>query len=331
MAKKKFVDRTRRWVITINNPHDIGLTHDKIKSILKKFPSLIYWCMSDEIGLKAKTYHTHLYICFKNPIRFSTLKNRFHPSIHVENAVRPSEEIRNYMFKAEKWEKSKKVITRVEGTQEEWGVLPDDGLKHTKKEEQFYGTLYKLIEDGLSDAEILAYNPNYIPMISKFSIIRNVIRTKGFTDSRRTIEVVYVWGAYRWNKIKEIRDTYGDENVYSIADYNQPFEDYDCQDVIILEEFFNDIPFRQLMHYLQEYPVKLSARYSNKVSCFTKVYIVSEFPLQDQFLNCQYEENMLYKDFLGKIQEVIYCNKEDSFQSLAVNEVVDEVGELPFK
>lgn len=330
MAEKKFVEKTRRWVITIHNPQDIGLTHDKIKSILKQFPSLVYWCMSDEIGLKTKIYHTHLYICSKNGIRFSTLKNRFHSSIHLENAVRSSEEIRNYMFKAEKWEKSKKAITRVEGTQEEWGTLPDDGLKHTKKEEKFYGTLYKLIEDGLSDAEIIAYNPNYIPMISKFPIIRNAIRTKDFTDSRRTIKVVYVWGAYRWDKVREIRNTYGDENVYSIADYNHPFEDYDCQDVLILEEYFQDFEFKMLMHYLQEYPVKLSARYSNKVSCFTKVFIVSEHPLQDQYYEQQYKENIYYKNFLEKITKVVYCEDKDSFRHLEVNEQIHEPSELPF-
>ena len=37
-------------MIVINNPIEHGFTHDRIKKILKGMPSVIYWCMSDEIG-----------------------------------------------------------------------------------------------------------------------------------------------------------------------------------------------------------------------------------------------------------------------------------------
>jgi len=48
--ENKVPERLRRFMIVINNPKEHGFTHDKIKTIIKGMPYVIYWCMSDEIG-----------------------------------------------------------------------------------------------------------------------------------------------------------------------------------------------------------------------------------------------------------------------------------------
>lgn len=310
MEKNKLPERPRRFFITINNPKEHGFTHDKLRNILNKMPSVIYWCMADEVGNETETYHTHIYISLKNGMRFSTLQNKFEKKANIKYADKSSAECRDYIFKGGSWEKSEKAKTRVEGTQEEYGKAPkDDGNQKRAKNEQFYGKLHQLIMDGYTDGEIIAYNPNYIPLISKFPIIRNAVRTKEYAYTRRTVEVFYITGINRRNKIKEIRDIYGDENVFSIVDYSKPqlFEDYDCQDVLILEEFESSLPFNTLLHYLQDYPTKLSARYSNKVACYTKVYIMSELSIQRQYPSHQYDENKCFKEFIDKIKAVVIC------------------------
>lgn len=310
--------RSRKWQITINNPNEKKLTHSEIKNILKTLPSLLYWCMADEVGNETKTYHTHLFIYLKNPIRFDTLQNKFKNIAHIENVRGTGAENRDYVFKTGKWKLTDKSDTQIKNTQEEWGKLPNSIGSIVEDNQKFYGTLYQLIEDGYTDGEIIKKNPNYIPLISKFPTIRNAIRTQEFAYTRRNVEVYYVSGDYRWNKIKEIRDTYGDENVYSIADYNQPFEDYDCQDVLILEEFDNNIPLPLLLHYLQDYPVKLPARYANKVSCFTKVYIVSPFPFIRLYSMYYYDEDTCYRLFVDKIKTIYECDAENSFNEFKV-------------
>lgn len=124
--KQNQLSRSRKWQITINNPQDKGFTHEKLKTMFKSFPSLIYWCMADEIGLENNQYHTHAYVCLKNPMRFETLQNRFNKQAHLENAVGTSKENRDYIFKQGKWANSPKADTQVEGTQEEGGRLPDE-------------------------------------------------------------------------------------------------------------------------------------------------------------------------------------------------------------
>lgn len=43
--------QARKWQITINNPQDKQLDHDKIKLCLGQLKSAVYYCMANEVGL----------------------------------------------------------------------------------------------------------------------------------------------------------------------------------------------------------------------------------------------------------------------------------------
>lgn len=61
MANKKDT-QSNKYLLTINNPKDKGLTHGEIKKILvNNFRTLEYCAMADEMG---KTYHTHIFVYF---------------------------------------------------------------------------------------------------------------------------------------------------------------------------------------------------------------------------------------------------------------------------
>lgn len=311
MSKTKSTSRCRKWQLTINNPMEHEMEHKAIKEILNTFPSLVYWCMGDEIGMETNTYHTHLFLSAKHPIRFTTLKNKF-PMAHIECATGSSQENKNYILKCGKWEDTSKVETRVDGTFEEWGEIPNDTPLRFGDNQKHFGTLYRLIEEGLSDGEIIAYNPNYIPMISKFQLIRNAINEKSFSYERRdNLEIHYIYGPYRWDKVKRIRDKFGDMDIYSISNYENPFEDYACQDVIIFEEFDGSMPFDKLLHYLQKYPFKVGNTYHRNVACYTKIYIISTLPLQYQYRNEQKDEDYFSRMFLDRINTITYCKGEE--------------------
>ena len=38
--------RSRKWLITINNPLAHGFDHARIKAAVLDLPSVVYWCMS---------------------------------------------------------------------------------------------------------------------------------------------------------------------------------------------------------------------------------------------------------------------------------------------
>ena len=84
-------------------------------------------------------------------------------------------------------------------------------------------------------------------------------------------------------------EKYGYENVFRVTDYHHPFDTYEGQDVIVFEEFNSSITIQDMLNYLDGYPVKLPARYTDKVASFTKVYITSNLQLTMQYPNVQEE------------------------------------------
>ena len=66
--------QSRKWLLTINNPQDHGMTHDEIIDRAQKF-NPDYVCLADEIGEKG-TYHTHVFFCSSLSM-FGMVKRKF--------------------------------------------------------------------------------------------------------------------------------------------------------------------------------------------------------------------------------------------------------------
>lgn len=92
-------------------------------------------------------------------------------------------------------------------------------------------------------------------------------------------------------------DAYGYSNVYRVTDYAHPFDSYDCEDVIIFEEFRSSLPLGCMLNYLDIYPIKLPARYANKQACFTKIFIISNWELERQYQELQVTDKESYNAF----------------------------------
>ena len=93
--------QSKKYLLTLNNPVEKGLDHETLKQILGQLKSCLYYALSDEIG-KEGTYHSHIFIALKNPVRFSTIKKRF-PEAHIEQAHGTAQENRDYVAKTGKW------------------------------------------------------------------------------------------------------------------------------------------------------------------------------------------------------------------------------------
>ena len=60
-----------------------------------------------------------------------------------------------------------------------------------------------------------------------------------------------------------------------------------------------------MLSFLDIYPVYLPARYSDRVACFTQVYITSNIPLEQQYAEAQWERPETWKAFLRRIHTVV--------------------------
>lgn len=302
-AKEKFVlaNNVQRhaFQLTINNPLEYGFDHLNIKkTLIEGFTTLRYFCMADEIG-KGGTPHTHIYVCFYSRVRFSTIKKKFPPA-HIETAHGSVQSNIDYIRKRGKWEDTDKAETSVEGTFDEWGTAPiQKGVLKNMEE------LYKMIESGYSNAEILSINNDYILSIDKLDKVRTMLLTEKYKGVRRTeLKVVYISGATGTGKTRGVLDAHGDENVYRVSDYQHPFDGYGYQPVLVFDEFRSSLKLSDMLNYCDIYPLQLPARYANKFACYKTVYIISNWKLEEQYTEVQKDNPESWKAFLRRIHEV---------------------------
>ncbi len=295
--------RSRKYQLTINNPMEYDFSHDKIKEVLLNSNPL-YFCLCDEQG---QTYHTHIYVCYENAVYFSTMKNRFHTA-HIETAHGSSAENRNYIRKEGKYLDSDKKETNIPETFEEWGEMPQD--KATKNETVSEQVL-EMVKNGCSNIEIINAFASYGTKINQLNTLRQEVLKDRYSKEDRNVKVTYIYGDTGSGKTRFVMSSYDYTDIYKVTNYEHPFDNYNGQKVLLLDEFRGGLPISDILQYLDRYPCTLPARYTDKVACFTEVYIVSNEDLSEQYINIQKEKPESYKAFLRRINKVLHFKMND--------------------
>lgn len=297
--------QSRKYQVTQNFKSQHDLNHDKIKEKIQEL-KVIYWCMADEIGLETKTPHIHIFIMLKSPTRFSRLKKLF-PEAHIEQVRGSAQENRDYISKTGKWANDPKADTRIEGSFEESGPLPEEPGQGARTD---IAELYSKIEDGMTNAEIMASNPDLAIHISRMDKIRQDILEARYRDQWRNLDVTYIFGPTATGKTRGVMETHGYADVYRVTDYKHPFDRYAQQPVICFDEFRSSLMVGDMLDYLDGYPLALPARYAPRQACYETVYIISNIDLKQQFPKVQEQEPTTWKAFLRRIHHVAQYRRD---------------------
>lgn len=294
---KKNNSQSRKWQITINNPLDKGFSHEEIKDKFKHFKSLVYWCMSDEIGGEKETPHTHIFMAFKGAVRFTTIQKHFKGG-YFATCKGTSLDNRDYIFAEGKHKDKEGQVFR--DTHEEWGELP---IEEPGKRNDL-DMLYKMVKEGMSNFEILEVDAKYMMQIDRIEKVRQTFIEEQFKDKFRNLDVTYVFGKTGTGKTRDIMEADGYTSVFRVTDYDHPFDGYKGQNTVVFEEFRSSLKLSDMLNYLDGYPLELPCRYANKIACFEKVYIVSNWELEKQYENIQQDHLETWKAFLRRIDNV---------------------------
>ncbi len=294
--------QSRKWLMVINNPSEAGLDHSAISEIVQKFYP-VYFCMADEIATTG-TYHTHVFFCTSSPARFSTIKKRF-PTAHIEKAYGTLKENRNYITKTGIWEDTSKAETSVPNTFQEWGQLPADS--EDKAPEMFQ--IMQALRSGKAIMEIIEEHPNLAFRIREIEVLRQTILSEKYSAENRKLEVYYLYGSTGAGKTWGIFKDNDPREICRITDYGGRngvrFDAYHCQSILVFEEFHSQIPISTMLNYLDIYPLTLPARYTDRTACYTKVYLTSNVPLDEQYRDIQRYQWETWKAFLRRITNII--------------------------
>lgn len=294
--------RSRKWLLTINNPEVHGFPQDKIFSALEGL-TLVYACFCDEVGENG-TYHTHVFLQGKNAIRFSTIKNLFPPA-HIDVANGTARQNRDYIRKEGRWAKDKKKETNLPETFREVGECPDEHPgRRTDLED-----LYQAIKDGMTDDEILETYPRYMFHMDKVQKARQIVLEAHYRKEFRLMEVEYIWGETGSGKTRGIAERFGYENIYRVTDYDHPFDGYAQQNVIVFEEFRSSLKIEDMLKYLEGHPLVLPSRYFNKQACYTKVFLLTNIPFESQYPDIQKHWPQTWLAFKRRVHSIRELNR----------------------
>ncbi|WP_458407197.1 replication protein [Anaerotignum sp.] len=292
--------QSKYWLLTINNPDHHSITEESIIETLNLF-QLEYWCYGKEIS-ETGTPHFHIFMVLKTSSRFSTIKRRF-PTAHIEDSKGMPAENRNYVSKeGEKW-KEKREKTFIEGSFKEWGILPEGREKKPSKMVQ----LLEDIKEGLSTQEIIEAMPAFAFKVRDIDILRETYLAEKYQTEEREVSITYLYGATGTGKTRSIYDKHPAAEICRITNYSKNgvrFDAYHGHDVLVFEEFNSQIPIEEMLNILDRYALMLPARYSDRVACFTTVYITSNIPLEKQYVSVQCDRPETWKALLRRINHV---------------------------
>ncbi len=294
------VYQSRKWLITINNFLEFGFTRESIKDKLNTM-NLRYWCMGEEIGNVSKIHHIHIFICSDGGIRNTTLKKKF-PVAHLDACIGTCAQNRDYIRKEGKYADSEKADTSIPGTFEEWGEMPAEKEEINGKKAK----VISMIKEGKTNYEILDEVPSEAYYIQKFNEIRQMYLFKENESKPRSIDVFYLFGKTGTGKTSSIFRKYKPSEICRITSYTNGvrFDSYDGQKVLVFEEFKGQIPLKEMLNYLDIYPLRLPARYADKIAAYTVVYITSNDPIESLYITEQIKYPESYRAFLRRINRI---------------------------
>lgn len=264
---------------------------DCVKKYIEELEHIKYSIFQLEKGEK-ETEHIQAFINFTIGKRFNTIKTYF-PSAHIEPVKGTSVQARDYCSKTD---------TKI-------GETYEVGEFAEERSRTDISNFVDCVLNNMSDEELCKLYPSlYVKEINKISQIRNNLIFNKFSKEIRDVKVVYIWGAPRTGKTRYIMNKYGLGNYYSVDNYGYTaFDEYSGEDVIVFDEYDSQIDITYINKLLDMYPVKLRARYGNKMACYTKVYIVSNLSLSGQYIDIQKDvsKRVKYEAFVSRIDSII--------------------------
>lgn len=277
-------DRSRGWLLTLPAEE---YSKEAIEAALEPYSAYIGQL---EKGEHTNYLHWQIYLEHREAIRFSTLKRLF-PRGHLE---------------ARKGTKAQAVayVTKSETSQ---GVAIQKGEIRTEDERGRRTDLERLreriLKEGASARSLILEDPSALRYSKKLIELEEIRNEQTWGRTEREVKARYLWGPPGAGKTRMLFERYGHGQVYRVTDYAHPFDRYDGEPVLALDEFDEGVSFDLLLNLLDRYPLQLPARYVNRWAAFTEVWVIANVPLRRQYRKVQREEPERWEALLRRFAE----------------------------
>lgn len=288
-------EQSRSWVFTLSAKH---VSEDELRENLEGYT----WIGQLERG-EGGYEHYQGYIENETPIRFSTLKKKF-PTIHLE--IRKGTQLQAYEYVTKEETRIGQILGNMEKPPEEKKRGRGEILK----------SLHERIQNGEKVDDIILTSPEAMPHYRNLRELESVVqRTAARKKKIRDMRVTYLYGETGVGKTRYVYETYDDE-LYRVTDYDNPFDRYNGEKVLVLDEFNSQLKFETMLLLLDVYPMDLPARYQNKPAAYGEVWIISNLRLEEMYPSVQESSPEQWKAFLRRIHHYYEMGKDHTMVEL---------------
>lgn len=194
---------------------------------------------------------------------------------------------------------------------ETWGDAPTED----EDPNDSWGMALAVLENGGSVLDVIRRWPGHVRSINALERALIMIQN-GQTQEWRDLEVTYISGSPGCGKTRMVMEGEGYGNVYRVRKGSNPWDGYDGQEAVLFDEFRSDFKLAAMLEWLDGYPVALPARYQDKRAAFTRVYLVSNWELKDQYPGVQDQDPETWAAFLRRIHQVMRMNPDGSLNQV---------------
>jgi len=274
-----------RYCFTINNP----TAED---TPVFEAGRMAYMVFGHEVGENG-TPHIQGYVRFVGRPRLATVAALF-PRAHVEVARGSEEQNRTYCTK--------------DGNSEEFGTYDASaGSRQGQGARHDLDAILGEIQEGNGLAAIAQNHfGDFVRYHSGISRAHQLLAPP--PPVQRDIYVLYMFGLTGTGKTHRVMMAYGRAVFRIVGCPKNPFDGYNGQPVLFLDEFTDAWSITELNGLLDKWAFTAQARYNNHEAAWTVVILASNIPLNGQYPNADIN---LVNAFRRRIHEVVEVHAQD--------------------
>jgi len=238
--------------------------------------SVRYGCWSQEIAETTGTPHLEGYTAWSTTMSLEAFKSKVSATPeHPKGRLRYEPQTKgtaqeNHDYCAGLVEKKG---NKLNDTLETFGEIPQQGARTDWR---------KAVEQVRARApvvDVIGDQPHLLPAIRALERFATLTHQP---PKDRDVRVVYIAGPAGCGKTRAIHTAY--PNAYWKPE-GQWWDGYEHQEVVVLDDFYSDIPYAQLLRVLDRYPLRLPVKGGFVPANYTTVLITSNAQLEDQYPN----------------------------------------------
>lgn len=231
--------KSKYWVFTINNPND-----DQVPCT---WEPLEYGVWQKEKG-ESGTVHLQGYCCFNKQL-FLTAVKKLHSGAHWEVRKGTHVQAKEYCQKAE---------SRVDGP---WEFGEENEALRKQGARADLLALKRKLDDGATEKELME-SDGFFPVLAKYpKLVQRYKRVCGGQRSWAT-RVLVLWGPTGTGKSTLATQIAGPDAFWLSKPAGQTtwWDDYDGQEVVVIDDFYSWIPFDMMLRLCDRYPLNVETK-----------------------------------------------------------------------